>query len=658
MNVVLYNNIGAFVKNLKYSFTNSFKLAGTLLCVSLLVFLFVSGCALNDDDGDGGVTAGTQPSHTVQGTVLNLLTRAPLAGIVCTLSPDGASTDAPSLAVSTQSTISGANGAYIFYGVPAGDYKLKTSADGFVPMTTHFKVDSNVQTTLQQLSASEWTQLLGAGHSYDPARAYVMIHSDAVSNSDDSGVTVNLTNNALTSETTLIYEAKGQISNTGAIDWTSTSTHLSGLTFFHGLISGAIHTATAVKDGYTFESVNDIPAVAGEITHVILKGTPAIDGFPVTIINNSSVYKTEEIYLAIIGQDKSGNHYYFDNGDGYKKMRIVTDNQAGDKFCFPIGGIKALGPNKFQYIHPFENTVSCRVYVFFKNRGHFKVNNGDAKAGLAEPSHMNEDKYTIFDKFELTCDGSLVYLNTTVVDFIGIGFTLKFDNDGIEKGFQVACNDELAAPFLSRTDSWKNAVIKDAKGNIMRVLSPNQIENSFGSLDEAINAGWSHYSTNELEIKYNWTYKGRVHTAEGELKNHFVFNVTAGAGNVGDTYDVSFKPSSFTVFKCDGDPLSNDGSKTTVAQRNLHACICAALNRGVFCNKDWGASKDYYADSALNAKQYNLYSKMLHDKAMNGLVYGFPYDDHYGKDPTFKKTYKEAKTGVTVSIPKMPALIK
>lgn len=642
------------MKNFKTPFTKSFKFAGTLLCLSLLVSLFVSGCALNDDD-DSGVKAGTQPTYTVQGTVLNPVTKAPLSGIVCTLSPDGASAGAPSLAVSTQSTITGANGAYIFYGVPAGDYKLRTTADGLVPMTTHFKVDSNVQTTLQQLSTIEWTQLLGTGYSYDPSKAYVMVHSDIPPNSDDSGIMVNLTANSSTNETNLAYEAKGHMNDTGIIDWASTSTYFNGITFFHGLVSGAIHTVTAVKSGLTFESINDVPAVAGEITHVILKGATEIEGFPVTIVNNSSVYKTEEIYLAIIGQDKSGNHYYFDNEE-YKKMRIVTDNPAGDKFCFPISNIKAIGPNTFQYIHPFENTISCRVYVFFKNKGHFKVNNNNAKTGLAEPSHMNEDKYTIFDKFELTCDGSLVYLNTTVVDFIGIGFTLKFDNDGVEKGFNVACNDELAAPFLSRTDSWKDAVIKDANGNIMRVLSPNQIENAFGSLDDAIAAGWSHYGTNELEIKYNWTYKGIVHTAEGELKDQFIFEVTAGASNVGDTYAVAFKPSSFTIFKCDGDPLSNDGSKTTVAQRNLHACICAALNRGVFCNKDWGASDNYYVNSALNAKQYNLYSKMLHDKAMNGLVYGFPYDDHYGKDPTFKKSYDEAKAGVTVSIPKMPAL--
>lgn len=642
------------MKNIKKSYAGYFKFTGALICISFFVSLFLTGCGLNNDYS--GIAAGLKPSYTVQGTILNPITNAPLSGIVCTLSPDGASAVAPSLAVSTQSFVTGPTGAYIFYGVPAGDYKLKTSADGLVSMTTHFKVDSNFQTVLHQFSTSEWTKMLGAGYSYDPAKAYIMVHSDALTSSDDSGITVNLTANSSTNETNLAYAAKGHMNNTGIIDWASTSTHLNGITFFHGLISGAVHTVTAVKSGYTFESVNDVPSVAGEITNVILKGTATVDGFPVTIVNNSSVYKTEEIYLAIVGQDKSGNHYYFDNSSEYKKMRIITDNPAGDKFCFPISEIKAIGPNKFQYTHPFENTISCRVYVFFKNKGHFKVNNGDAKAGLAEPSHMNEDKYTIFDKFELTCDGTLVYLNTTVVDFIGIGFTLKFDNDGIEKGFNVNSNDELAAPFLSRTDGWKNAVIKDSKGNIMRVLSPNQVENAFGSLDEAITNGWGHYGTNELEIKYNWTYKGSVNTAEGELKNQFIFKVTAGASNVGDTYSVSFKPSSFTVFKCDGDPLSNDGSKTTAAQRNLHACICAALNRGVFCNKDWGASNDYYADSALNAKQYNLYSKMLHDKAINGLVYGFPYDDHYGKDPTFKKSYAEARTGVTVSIPKMPAL--
>lgn len=344
------------MKIIKKSFADSFKFTGALLCVSLIVSLFISGCGLNDDYS--GIAAGLQPSYTVQGTIINPVTKAPLSGIVCTLSPDGTSAGAPSLAVSTQSTITGPTGLYIFYGVPAGDYKLKTNADSLISMTTHFKVDSNLQTTLHQFSTSEWTQILGAGHSYDPAKAYVMVHSDALHSPDDSGITVNLTANSSTNETSLTYAAKGHMSETGIIDWASVSTHINGLTFFHGLIPGAAHTITAVKNGYTFESVNDAPTAAGEITHIILKGTATVDGFPVTIVNNSTVYKTEEIYLAIIGQDKSGNHYYFDNGSEYKKMRIITDNPAGDKFCFPASDIKAIGPNKFQYIHPFENTIS------------------------------------------------------------------------------------------------------------------------------------------------------------------------------------------------------------------------------------------------------------------------------------------------------------
>jgi len=392
-------------------------------------------------------------------------------------------------------------------------------------------------------------------------------------------------------------------------------------------------------------------------------------GFPVKLINNSAAYKAAETYIAIIGQDTSHNHYYYDLK--LQDMRICTDDVTGASYCFLLSDLESAGANAYKYLHPFKNTASCRVYIFFKNKGHFAVhkstdpksayyNQYDPLGGFMEPAQSNAslDKFTVFDKFELTCDGKSVWLNTTMVDFISIPFNLKFDCDNSVRGFDGVTTQQLFDMFTSRTDKWKNAVVYDGNNNIMRVLAPNQDENKndeFGSLQSAIDNGWEYYRNRELTFSFGgYNYKGVLQTQETSVdKGSFIFTVLAGSkSDVGETCKIP-KPSSFVVYKCADAPLANDGSD---AHKNLTACIGSALNRGVFCSSDWGKITDFYVTTTQNAGQYNVYSKLLHEKALNGLVYGFPYDDHFGKDSTQNKSYADAQKGVTVTIPAMPSL--
>lgn len=643
------------IKNLLASYP-SLKLTLAIMAIFSILpgFLFViSGCGslLNGDN-----SATIIPTYTINGTIISPGTKAPLANIICDLIPDMTaeiSSKAPALkspSFFSSRTTTDQNGNYSFTGIYAGKYRLITSGTGVIPISTSFQITSDTQHSIAQFTQAEWKNLTGSD--YDPAKAYITVYSDAYPflshGGEDESIAVELKKSG---STAAAYDARGNSNpETGVIDWTAAKTSDNGMTFFKGAALGQAHSITAEKAGYNFESAGNVVASAGEITHVILKGTPVVDGFPVTLVNNSG-YKTEEIYLAVIGQDQSGNYYYLDQ-KGTKDMVSAAANPTGEKFCFSLSDLDSTKENTFQYIHPFKNMYGGRLWMFFKTKGVFGIADGDTKK-LIQPDHMGNYKNVIFDKIELTCNGSLVTLNTTLVDYLSIGFKLKFNSDNKEKGFNIVNNKDIPDAFEKITDAdWKNCVIKDDSQKFMRVMAPKQIDSLSNYFSKAIDNGWEYYSNNKLKFSYSgWNYEGRVITEETSLKGHFVVTVARGSkSNVNDSYDIASKPSSKVIWDCDGAPLQNSG---TEAQKNLHACITAAINRGVFCDSDWSNSDNFYKTTVQNAGKYNLYSKILHDLSIDKLVYGFPYDDHFGKDPTFNKYYSEARKGVTVTIPKM-----
>jgi hypothetical protein len=67
-------------------------------------------------------------------------------------------------------------------------------------------------------------------------------------------------------------------------------------------------------------------------------------------------------------------------------------------------------------------------------------------------------------------------------------------------------------------------------------------------------------------------------------------------------------------------------------------------------------SKDFYKTNTINTGQFNVYAQILHEKAIGNRVYGFAYDDFYGKDTTGTKSYADARKGIVITLPKMPAV--
>lgn len=100
---------------------------------------------------------------------------------------------------------------------------------------------------------------------------------------------------------------------------------------------------------------------------------------------------------------------------------------------------------------------------------------------------------------------------------------------------------------------------------------------------------------------------------------------------------------SYDVFEC-GNSL---GSGSTAA-KNAQKIIAAAFNRGAMSNylDDAACSGGFYP----NGGTWNAWAKKFHDVSVNGLAYGFPYDDVCGQNPSIGLTSTQ---NVTITLGKL-----
>ncbi|WP_176475414.1 MULTISPECIES: glycoside hydrolase family 64 protein [Paenibacillus] len=84
-------------------------------------------------------------------------------------------------------------------------------------------------------------------------------------------------------------------------------------------------------------------------------------------------------------------------------------------------------------------------------------------------------------------------------------------------------------------------------------------------------------------------------------------------GGANANYFAGYSPySTQDIFRCDG-ALTD-------------AATCAAINRHVYTSNDWNNVSNYYKGTPAN-----YYAKFWHDHSINGLAYGFAYDDVNGQ---------------------------
>ncbi|MBX3170192.1 MAG: hypothetical protein KF760_22495 [Candidatus Eremiobacteraeota bacterium] len=428
-------------------------------------------------------------------------------------------------------------------------------------------------------------------------------------------------------------------------------------------------------------------------SHSLLGTAAPRNSFTVKLVNNSA-YSDDKVFVSVSGKDRDDTAFYY--------LKFGTNGAARSLPFGPVSGFadysaplttlaKEEAPHTYSFQCPYENLVSGRIYVSFgKKLQGYGLNNLADKKSLQTPSASGAPDYlTLYEFMELSAtippvgqgpQEYTLFANTSVVDFfsIGLGMTLSYQNGASETsasvGFVGNARDLILQEFArpSVPDVFKRYIRNQDGSKILRVLGPNQSvaldgENSpIGQfLQTALDSGWLHYAGTVLNVPDNlpshtfgYQYTGQSIGGPQRL------NMTLSAKPAGDTntpngelYSLP-KPTSRIVFFCD-DVLNNRPVNETYANlgseghKRLVSLIGAALNRGVFENyTDWGNAAAFYTRPD---GKYNWYSKIMHQFAVAGKVYGFGYDDVYGQDPTLARKLDDVNR-LVITIPPVEKL--
>lgn len=290
-----------------------------------------------------------------------------------------------------------------------------------------------------------------------------------------------------------------------------------------------------------------------------------------------------------------------------------------------------------------------------------------------------------------------LYVNTTAIDFFSVGPGLTVDYSGLPqgapssvppsretRGFGLSAADIVSG--LSRRDAiierfnnvgspspltpaaFQNFVTAQPQASpqgdldphltvgkavdpglgVIRVLGPPQVIAVLPTgematyLDSTIASEWGPFcsAASTLNINYpsasnpSFTYQGTSPSSSSALNLKCTLAAGSNTGQ-GEQYSLP-APTTSIIWKCD-DPtaagdINNYANRGTDAHKRLVSLIGAAFNRGVFPNvADW-SDKDGFNQRPDG--KFNFFSKIMHDFALDKIVYGFAYDDVYGQDST------------------------
>jgi hypothetical protein len=221
---------------------------------------------------------------------------------------------------------------------------------------------------------------------------------------------------------------------------------------------------------------------------------------------------------------------------------------------------------------------------------------GFAGPDINNPSDPNQD--VTFDFTEFTFNDLGYFGNTTRVDQFGFPLRMRLVAGG---GYDRTVGENVSrAQILSDFENIQPTEFRSLVRRPYRVVAP--AKGSFGIsgpnrayFDGYVNQVWDYY---------------RV------TGNDFVFSKDGGSSGL----YIRGKPSTQNVLEASGSLASGNSDELVV-----QAQIAAALNRHLLINVDpsqWSNSAAYYP-----AAPANFYAKFWHDRSIDGLAYGFAYDD-------------------------------
>lgn len=392
--------------------------------------------------------------------------------------------------------------------------------------------------------------------------------------------------------------------------------------------------------------------VASSITEAVYTITQNVksewNGYTTFTISNGTQGKhhDSEVYWAIIGKDWDTGQFVHVDLDGNLIPMSLGDNV-----------VPKNGRMYTNYFHTLaeQNSVtipainSARVLMSVGSPMFIEVNidaDGNvayAGANIENPTDPNLDVIFDFGEFAIVPKGSAyqgIFINTTRVDHFG--FPLKLHVTGLDGYEQTVgeplteTRDELFAKFIAQVPAEFRGLAKApyapyrvmAPAHASFQVSPEGIAGENAEyLDAYIAEVWNKWRNEELVLTLDngWdTFRGRV---EGDS---LVFD-----DGLGEYFVHGIPTTSMAML---GNGLLDDASGTAPGsdayhkQLQLQAQVTAALNRHVahLQGEFWHSAELFYPEGEVA----NWYTKFWHDHAINGLTYGFSYDDIGGFSPS------------------------
>ena len=353
------------------------------------------------------------------------------------------------------------------------------------------------------------------------------------------------------------------------------------------------------------------------------KDIAAKDGQMFFQFNNKTngKYKSDQIYWCILGfHPETGKLCYVDkNGNLVPASASLNTISKGDRKCANV--FYTLADKDYVYM---PDIVSGRMYISYGSPVYVTINEdangnvGFAGPDLNNPSDPNQD--VLFEFVEFTIKNGEYWGNTTRVDFYSFPVVSRLVGDG---GFvstpgdadhydrtvgDIGTRDEIFKAFKNEVPAEFQTLVQD-----LRIMAPCKATFNEGApyanyFDAYINQIWDTYRDKDLVFSCQaGTFRGRT------KGNQLIFSKDGGESNI-----VVNKPTT-------QDALEGKGTLAagTDIEKVVEAQLCAAINRGIALNPDkWADASAFYKSSPAN-----FYSGFFHNHSVDGLAYGFCYDD-------------------------------
>jgi hypothetical protein len=374
-------------------------------------------------------------------------------------------------------------------------------------------------------------------------------------------------------------------------------------------------------------------------------GSAAVAQLPFTVTNNSG--RGDATYIYVIARNSAGAQGYVDAGGAWHAWSFPSSTPNGP-VAAPDVSIPGPGNGASKTITLPPSLAGGRIYLSMGSKLSFFLTTN----GLVEPAPWvasDANANVLYDWTEFaraSTGGNGIFINTTTVDMFSIPLTVSVTSSaGATQTQGIPGNRSgILSAFSALGAPWSSLITTRASDGLqLRVLAPvHGIANgSFSStyLDAYITAVWSYYATHTLTVQ----------TSLGNFTGRTSGNNWAFTSSTGAVIGTLTKPNTSDTFACAGG-TQPQGQPNETAILAVGARVCAALNRAtlstssrvMFDTQPTTDASQFYGQSASN-----LFSKTIHANSLNGLAYGFSYDDVGGFAPVIDQP-DPASAGMTI----------